>query len=62
MNTQMEQAKQLLYGKDGLNVSNFSLFPGSNREVTAEQIAEQIVLAITQISNGDFEDITNVED
>jgi len=40
--TQLEQAKETLYGKGGLGVTNLKLFPGSNRDVTAEEIAEQI--------------------
>jgi hypothetical protein len=42
MATEMKNAQELLFGAAGLNVSNFKLFPGSDREVTAEQIAAQL--------------------
>jgi hypothetical protein len=42
MATEMKTAQELLFSATGLNVSNFKLFPGSNREVTAEQIAAEI--------------------
>lgn len=50
MATEMKKAQELLYGATGLSVSNFKLFPGANREVTAEQIAAEITRSITEIS------------
>jgi len=51
MATEMKNAREMLYGATGLSVSNFKLFPGSSREVTAEQIAAEIVRSINEISH-----------
>lgn len=53
MSTKLEQAKLALYGSDGLRVTNLKLFPGSNRDVTAEQIAEQIIAVAASLTNPD---------
>ncbi|MDR0256646.1 MAG: hypothetical protein LBI83_13005 [Stenotrophomonas maltophilia] len=50
MATEMKNAQEMLYGATGLSVSNFKLFPGSSREVTAEQIAAEITRAISEIA------------
>lgn len=55
MATNMKQAQELLFGKDGLRASNFKMFPGFSRDVTAEQIAAEIVRVIGKISEGDFD-------
>lgn len=49
MNTELEKAKELLYGKDGLGVTNFKLFWGSNRDTTVEQMASQINAAVEDL-------------
>lgn len=41
--SKVEEAKALLYGRDGLGVTNIKIFPGSSRDVTAEEVAEQII-------------------
>jgi len=53
MSTNIEQAKAALYGIDGLRVTNFKLYPGTNRDVTAEQIAAQINDVVSQLKNPD---------
>lgn len=55
--TKVEEAQALLYGRDGLGVTNLKIFPGTNRDVTAEQIAEQIIKVVhaLQDPNGDIE-------
>jgi hypothetical protein len=55
--TELEKAKELLYGKDGLGVTNFKLFPGSSRDVTVEQIAGQINASLSDLmdDNGEAE-------
>ncbi|GEM_PF-3328338 len=49
MSVEMSNLQNLLFGADGVNVSNFKLFPGSNREVTAEQIAAEIYRSINEL-------------
>lgn len=51
MGTQLDEAKNALYGREGLRVTNLKLFPGTNRDVTAEQIAEQINTVIRELTN-----------
>lgn len=55
MGTQIEQAKRELYGAEGLAVSNFKLFPGTGREVTAQKFAEQVSKVVAQLEEGDYE-------
>jgi len=50
--TNMKQAQELLFGNDGLAVRNFKLFPGSARDVTPEEIAEEINASIHRIESG----------
>ena len=55
MQTQFEAAKHLLFSQEGLDVSNVKMFPGSDREVTPEQMSDQIVRAVAQINAGDYD-------
>lgn len=54
MTTNMNQAQELLFGKDGLAVSNFKLFLGSNRDATPEQVAGEINRVLNDALAGDF--------
>ena len=58
---QIEIAKGRLFDADAMRVSNLKLFPGANREATAEQFAEQINKALSHIEADDFVD-ANFED
>lgn len=60
MGQQLELAKKRLFDKDALAVTNLKLFPGSNRDTTADQFAEQINKAISQIESGDFDEVNLV--
>lgn len=54
MATNMKTAQELIFGATGLGASNFKMFPGTNRDVTPEQIAAEIVKAINEpIGDGD---------
>lgn len=55
MQSQMELAKHRLFDHDALSVDDIKLFPGSNRDATREQVAEQINKALAQIEAGDYE-------
>ncbi|HXA39649.1 MAG TPA: hypothetical protein VNW53_11660 [Phenylobacterium sp.] len=57
MSTQTDIAKRRLFGDDGLHASNFKLFPGTSREKTPQQIAEQVNKIVTQLEEGDFEEV-----
>lgn len=54
MNTQLDIAKDTLYGRDGLGATNFKLFPGTNREATAEDLAGAINNSINSFIDGDI--------
>ncbi len=55
MSQNMELAQKRLFDADSLAVQNIKLFPGSSRDVTPEQFAEQINKALSQIEAGEFE-------
>jgi hypothetical protein len=62
MKSQVEQARDKLFSPDGLDVKNIKLFPGSSRDVTAEQIAEQVNKALAQLEAGDYEMVDQLPD
>ncbi len=55
MTTQLQIAKDKLFGESGLRASNFKMFPGNDRNATPAQIAEELAASIDRISKGDFE-------
>ena len=62
MATQLETAKHRLFDKGALNADNVKLYPGSDRDATPEQMAEQINKAIAQIDAGDYEIVDDDND
>ena len=62
MGTQLELAKRRLFSVDSVYASNVKLFPGSDRDVTAEQMAGEVNKAIAQIEAGDFELVEDFAD
>jgi hypothetical protein len=62
MSQQLELAKGRLYGPHALGVRNVKLFPGSSRDVTSDQIAEQINKSMSLILAGDYETVNHEED
>ena len=54
MSTQIEFAKNRLFGKGGLDAKNVKFFSGTDRDATPEQYSEQMNMAISQIENGDY--------
>ncbi|GJE74859.1 hypothetical protein [Methylorubrum suomiense] len=62
MGTQLEQALVDLFPPQGdSGVFNVKFFRGRNREVTAEQLAEQLLSANTQVTEGRAVRVTNVD-
>lgn len=59
---QLEVARNRLFGEGGMDVSNFKMFPGASRDISADQIAEQLNKAIGQIQSGDFELVEGTDD
>lgn len=62
MENQMELAKHRLFADDELNAADVKLFPGSSRDTTPEQAAEQVNKAIAQIMNGEYELLSDEND
>lgn len=62
METNLELAKKQLFGNGSLSVSDVKLFPGSNRDATPDQMAEQVSKVIAQIESGEFELVEEFED
>ena len=52
-----EIAKNRLYGEGGLGVKDFKMFPGSDRDATSEDFAEQVNKALAQIEAGDYDEV-----
>ena len=62
MADQIQLAQNRLYGEQGLKVSDVKLFPGSSRDVSKEQFAEQINKSIAEIEAGDYDLVEEFED
>lgn len=54
--TEIEMAKRRLFDSDGLGARNVSVFPGSSRDASAEQVARQINRVISQLEAGEYEE------
>jgi hypothetical protein len=57
MGQHLDTAKKRLFDEDALGATNVKLFPGSSRDTTPEQFAEEINKAISQVEAGDYEEI-----
>ena len=57
MATQLEQATRTLFDPAALHVQNVKLFPGNSRDVSAEQMAEQVNRVLAQLMAGDYEEV-----
>lgn len=53
MASELEKAKNTLFGDDNLNVADIKLFPGTNRDITSEQIAEELNRSLSRIVIGE---------
>jgi hypothetical protein len=58
MTTNMKRAQELLFGAEGLGVSNFKMYPGTNSDTTAEEVAQEVADAMedlaTRLSAGEL--------
>jgi hypothetical protein len=53
---QVTLLKNRLYDPDALAATNFQIVPGSNRDVTAEQVAKEANRALSQLEAGEYEE------
>lgn len=58
----LDVAKYRLFNQEALGASNVKMFPGSSRDVTPEQVAEEVMKGIAQIEAGDFDDASDETD
>jgi hypothetical protein len=57
MGQHLDLAKKRLFDKDALGVTNIKLFPGSSRDTTPEQFAEEINKALSQLEAGEYSEL-----
>lgn len=60
MSAHLQKTKETLFGEGGVCASNFKMFPGSNRDATAEQVAQELNLAFDRLKAGDFEVVATI--
>jgi len=63
MNSQVEHASEVLFSENALRVvGNVKFFAGTIREVTSDQLAEQLLSAQFQIAEGVAARVSCVDD
>ena len=61
MESQLEQASRALFPSSGNRAGNIKFYSGRNRDVTAEQLAEQFNRADAQIRTGESVRVMDVD-
>lgn len=54
MNANLQKAKEMLFGEQGLKVNNFKMFPGFSGEASAERVAGELVASLERLRAGQF--------
>jgi hypothetical protein len=62
MESELKLAEFTLFDPEGLNVRDVKLYPGESRDVSVDELAQQVNRALAQISNGDFDEIPDDPD
>jgi hypothetical protein len=60
MSTQLQAAKEMLFGDEGLRASNFKMYPGSSTEVTPEEVAAGLNEAFALLKAGKFKVVAEI--
>jgi len=60
MNANLQKAKELLFGEQGMKVSNFKMFPGYSREASAEKVSAELVASLELLKAGKFTVVAGV--
>jgi hypothetical protein len=60
MNTQMQQAKDALFGDSGLRASNFKMFPGFSRDTSSESLAAEVVKMAELLKSGNYDVVADI--
>ena len=50
----IDKAAKILFGPDGLGVSNIRFFPGLDSKYTVEERAKELVTVLSNLKSGDF--------
>lgn len=62
MGTQVTLAAKRLFDADAIGATNIKLFPGTSRDISAEQYAQAINKALSLIEAGDFDEVSDEEE
>ncbi len=62
MESELKLAEFTLFDREGLKVRDVKLYPGESRDVSVDELAQQVNRALAQISNGDFDEIPDDPD
>lgn len=62
MHSQLQLAARELFPDQGGNVRNIKFFLGSARNISADQLAQQILSADAQIASGSIQPVENIDD
>jgi len=60
MATNLKQAQDLLFGEGGLGVANVKFFPGNKRNVTAEEVAAEVVAVFERAERGEYKVVADI--
>lgn len=60
MTTQLQVAKEKLFGESGLRASNFKMFPGNSRDASVEQVAAELNASLARLDAGEFEVVADI--
>ncbi len=61
MNSELERVADTLFGHEHPSIGNVKFFRGHSRDVTADQLAEQLDRANSQIAAGEAHLVTNID-
>lgn len=53
--TELEMAQRRLYDADALRISNIKMTPGTKRDVSPEQMAQQLNRLLSQLEANDYD-------
>jgi hypothetical protein len=60
MTTNLNKAQELLFGEGGLGVTNVKFFPGHKRNVTAEEVAAEVVAVFERAKQGEYRVVADI--
>lgn len=58
MTTDLMNAQELLFGKEGLRASNFKMYPGTARDIPASEVSAAIGASLNRLVAGELEELS----